>query len=216
LNSLQQKLYTTKIDLKKAIASEKPTFKLTDPTSWMSSPEAQLDIARAAEVMNMPGLKQLKRPLGMGTAEAPFGAIRYLDPSMPEQNQRPTPLINFSPREIIDFRIPRSTNGILEQKDKVLAKFVQKGLPDEMAETLTMALNGNPDDLSDIMPLIMTQFPEAFEKSKYKTFDGRFVDPNDKARAADSISKREDINSIQRAKMISKINKTGEVPEGMA
>jgi len=215
LNSLQQKLYTAKIDLKKAIASEKPTFKLTDVTSWMSSPESQLDVARAAEIMNKPGLKQLKRPLGMGAAEAPFGAIRYIDPSMPEQNQRPMPLINFSPREIIDYRIPRSTNGILEDKDKVLAKFVQKGLPDEMVETLTVALNGDPDDLSDIMPLIMTQFPEAFEKSKYKVFDGRFIDPNDKARAADSISRREDINSIQRAKMISKINKNGEVPEGM-
>jgi hypothetical protein len=216
LNALQQKLYTTKIDLKKAIAGEAPTFKPTDVNTWFNSPESQLDVARAAEVMNMPGLKQIKRPLRMGTSELPFGAIRYLDPSMPDQSQKPMPLINFSPREIIDFRIPRSTNGILEQKDKVLAKFVQKGLPDEMAETLTMALNGDPDDLSNIMPLIMTQFPDAFEKSKYKVFDGKFLDPNDKARAADSISKREDINSIQRAKMISKINKTGEVPEGMA
>lgn len=215
LNSLQEKLYTTTVDLRKAMASESPSFKPTDVNSWFSSPETQLDIARAAEVLNKPGLKQLQRPLRMGTAEAPFGAIRFVDPSMPDQNQKPTPLINFSPREIIDFRIPRSTNGILEQKDKVLAKFVQKGLPDEMAETLTMALNGDPDDLSNIMPLIMTQFPEAFEKSKYKVFDGRFIDPNDKARAADSISRREDINSIQRAKMISKINKTGEVPEGM-
>jgi hypothetical protein len=63
--------------------------------------------------------------------------------------------------------------------------------------------------------LIISQFPDVFEKSKYKIFDGRFIDPEDKARAADSISKREDIDSIQRAKMISKINKTGEVPEGM-
>lgn len=215
LNDIQSKLFTVKGDLKNAIAAESPNFNPMDFNTWFKSPEAQLDISRAAEIMNTPGLKQLKRPLRMGTAEAPFGAIRYLDPSIPDQNQRPMPLINFSPREIIDYRIPRSTNGILEDKEKVLAKFVQKGLPDEMVETLTVALNGNPDDLSDIMPLIMTQFPEAFEKSKYKVFDGRFIDPNDKARAADSISRREDINSIQRAKMISKINKTGEVPEGM-
>jgi hypothetical protein len=215
LNSLQEKLYTTKIDLKKGMASESPSFKPTDVTTWFSSPESQLDIARAAEIMNKPGLKQIKTPLRTGTAEAPYGAIRFIDPSMPDQERKPYPLINFSPREIINYRIPRSTNGILEDKDKVLAKFVQKGLPDEMIETLTMALNGDPDDLSDIMPLLSTQFPEVFEKSKYKVFDGRFIDPEDKARAADSISKREDINSIQRAKMISKINKTGEVPEGM-
>lgn len=123
--------------------------------------------------------------------------------------------IGFAPREIINYRVPLSTQAVLEQKDKVLAKFVQKGLPEEMIETLTMALNGDPGDLSDILPMILIQMPEIFEKSKYKVFDGKFIDPNDKARAADSISRREDINSIQRAKMISKINKNGEVPEGM-
>jgi hypothetical protein len=123
--------------------------------------------------------------------------------------------VDFTPKEIINYRVPLSTEGVLENKDKVLAKFTQKGLQDEMLETLTMALNGDPGDLSDILPLILLQMPEVFEKSKYKIFDGKFLDPNDKARAADSISKREDLNSIQRAKMISKINKNGEVSEGM-
>lgn len=123
--------------------------------------------------------------------------------------------IGFSPREIINYQIPRTTQGIIENKDRVLAKLVQNGVPDQMVDTIAQALNGHPEDLGNIASLLSTQFPTLFERSKYKTFDGKFVDPNDKARAADEISKRDDLNSIQRAKMINKINKTGEVPEGM-
>lgn len=124
-------------------------------------------------------------------------------------------MMGFTPKDIVNFRIPRSTQGILENKDKVLAKMVQKGLPDEMVETLTIALNDDGSDLSNIMPLIMTQMPHLFEKSKYKVFDGKFLDPNDRAKAADDISKRDDLSSIERAKMINKINRSGEVPEGL-
>jgi hypothetical protein len=59
------------------------------------------------------------------------------------------------------------------------------------------------------------QLPQLFEKSKYKVFDGKFMDPNDRAKAADDISRRDDLDSIQRARMINKINKFGEVPEGL-
>jgi hypothetical protein len=221
-NEMQQKMLTAQTDLAKAIASENSQQMRAGWGGWgnkimnatVGTPESGLGTAAAADFMNKPGLKQLKAPLRMGVEEAPFGTIRYLDPSIPRQQEKKMPLINFAPHDIINFRIPRTTNGILEQKDKVLAKFVQKGLPDEMIETLAMALDGDPEDVSDIMPMIYTQFPEHFEKSKYKIFDNKFIDPNDRARAADATSKREDIDSIQRAKMISKINKTGDVPEG--
>jgi hypothetical protein len=217
LNRMQSKLYTVKADLKKAIASEPAKFSPMNIASWLQSPDTQVDVARAAELMNAPLAKPFKTPLRISGAEAPFGIIRNYDPSMsnPYSSGRTPQSVDFSPREIINFRIPRSTQGILENKDKVLAKMVQKGLSDEMLETLTVALNGEPDDLSNVMPLIMTQMPEIFEKSKYKVFDGKFMDPNDRAKAADDISKRDDIDSIKRAKMISKINKTGEVPEGL-
>jgi len=123
--------------------------------------------------------------------------------------------IGFSPKEIINYRIPRTTQGIVENKDRVLAKLVQNGVPDQMVDTISHALNGNVEDLGNIAPLLLTQFPNMFERSKYKVFDGAFIDPNDKAKAADSISKRDDLNSIQRAKMINQINKKNEMPEGM-
>lgn len=123
--------------------------------------------------------------------------------------------VNFSPEEIVSYRIPRDTQGLLADKDKVLAKIVQSGAPSEMVDAIGQALNGDPEDVSNIAPLVMSQFPTLFQKGRYKTFDGKIVDPNDRARAADDISKREDMGSIERAKIISNINKDGTFPESL-
>jgi hypothetical protein len=121
----------------------------------------------------------------------------------------------INPREIINFRIPRSTDGILQNKDKVVAKLAQNGIPDEMLRTVAQALDGDKQDLADIAPLLATQFPALFERSKYKVFDGIIIDPNDKARISDVISKRTDVDSITRAKAINEINTKGTFPEGL-
>lgn len=220
LNQVQQKLYTAKADLKNAMASESPTFKLTDIKSWGSSPETQLDIAGAADVMNLPGLRQSKRALRLGTSELPFAALRFIDPSIPMPSEQEGPYrmpqsIGFSPKDVIGFKIPRSTQSIMENKDLVLAKLVQSGADPMMVDAITEGLNGSGEEISKVMPLIINQMPTLFQNSKYNVFDGKFLDPNDRAKAADDISKREDMNSIQRARMINKINKTGEMPEGM-
>lgn len=220
LNQVQQKLYTAKADLKNAMASESPTFKLTDIKSWGSSPETQLDIASAADVMNLPGLRQSKRALRLGTSELPFAALRFIDPSIPMPSEQEGPYrmpqsIDFSPKDVIGFKIPRSTQAIMENKDMVLAKLVQNNADPMMVDAITEGLNGSGEEISKVIPLIINQMPTLFEKRKYNTFDGKFLDPNDRARAADDISKKDDLNSIQKAKMINKINKTGEVPEGL-
>jgi hypothetical protein len=121
----------------------------------------------------------------------------------------------IDPREIVKYRLPTTTRGILEDKERVLAKLAQNKIPPEVIDTIAQALNEDQGSVADIAPLLMTQFPTLFEKSQYKVFDGKFVDPNEKAKAADAISKRDDLNSIQRAKMINQINKKGEMPQGL-
>jgi hypothetical protein len=121
----------------------------------------------------------------------------------------------IDPREIVKYRLPTTTRGILEDKERVLAKLAQNKIPPEVIDTIAQALNEDQGSVADIAPLLMTQFPTLFEKSQYKVFDGKFVDPNDKAKAADAISKRDDLDSIQRARMINQINKKNEMPEGM-
>lgn len=121
----------------------------------------------------------------------------------------------FDKQELIKYKLPTTTQGLKAEKHKILAKLSMEGLPDEMLNTITQALNGDDEDLSNVAPAIMVQFPELFKKGKYMQFDGKFLDPNDRAKAADDISKREDINSIQKAKMINQINKFNKVPEGL-
>lgn len=152
-----------------------------------------------------------------GAAMAPVrGTIMYKRQGQPmSEFGREPQSVGLSPKELIKYRIPRSTQGILENKEAVLAKLTQQGVPKEMVHTVAQAMNGEPDDLTNMASIMATQFPDLFEKSKYMIFDGKFLNPNDKARAADDISKRDDLDSIQRAKMISRINKTGEVPEGL-
>jgi len=103
----------------------------------------------------------------------------------------------------------------MENKDMVLAKLVQKGADPMVIDAVAEGLNGSGDDIANVMPLLVTQMPTLFEKAKYSTFDGKFLDPNDRAKAADDISRRDDLNSIERARMINKINKSGEMPEGL-
>ena len=163
-------------------------------------------------------MKQAAKVAPIGAAVGQRGAIQFMREGefVPESNMGRSPQsINFTPKELINYRLPRTTQGILENKDKVLAKLVQNGLDDNTIDTIAQALNGDPEDVANLMPQLSQQFGYIFEKSKYKVFDGKFIDPNDKARAADDISKRDDLNSIQRAKMISKINKNNEMPEGL-
>ena len=144
------------------------------------------------------------------------GTIQYMRQGQPvSEVGREPQSVGLTPKQLINYRIPRSTQGILENKEAVLAKLTQQGVPKEMVHTVAQAMNGEPDDLTNMASIMATQFPDLFEKSKYMIFDGKFLNPNDKARAADDISRRDDLDSIQRAKMISRINKTGEVPEGM-
>ena len=121
----------------------------------------------------------------------------------------------ITPREIIDYKIPRTTQGILENKERTIAKLVQNNVPPELVDTIAQALNGDSEDIANIAPMIVAQFPHIFEKSKYQVFDG-IISPSERAKAADAISKREDMNSVQRAKAINGINKSGKFPQELA
>jgi hypothetical protein len=224
-NEMQQKMLTAKTDLAKAVASEKAQTAQAGWGGWfnklanetLGSPEAGLGMANVADILQSKPVKPLLTPVRAATEEAPFSAIRYLDPSTrnPYSTGRSPDSIGFSPKDVINFKIPRNTQAIMENKDIVLAKLVQKGADPMVIDAVAEGLNGSGDDIANVMPLLVTQMPTLFEKAKYSTFDGKFLDPNDRAKAADDISKRDDMNSIQRAKMINKINKSGEVPEGL-
>jgi hypothetical protein len=220
-NELQQKFLTAEEDLTKSLAADAAKEGSLSvfgnlQKQFLNSPEAMLGLSQVANVMNSPVGKASKVPLRLGIEESPFQAIRYIDPSVNQDRIGREPnSVGLSPMQMVNYRLPRTTQGLLENKDKVIAKLSVTGVPDEMINTIAQALNGDSEDIANIAPLVMTQFPNLFERSKYKTFDGKFMDPVDKARAADDISKKDGMDSITKAKMISRINKNNEVPEGL-
>lgn len=210
----------------------------------LGSPEAGLGIANVSEMAQIPGIKQAITAGRVGLEEAPFAANRYLDPSIPQYIQRPQeqqpeapagferpkalPSSSYNmfpnlapkstmitPKQMINYKIPRSTQGILDNKEMVMGKLIQNGVPDELINTIAQALDTDSEDIANIAPLIVAQFPNIFEKSKYQVFDG-VIASTERAKAADAISKREDMNSVQRAKAINGINKSGKFPQELA
>ena len=244
-NDMQSDFLTVKKDLTKSIAAgkvSKPTFGneglLSRAMSALTSgEETALGAANIAEFLQGKVPSAGITGARLMTQEAPSAAMRFIDPSIPTGNYREPqgmfegvkpafpeaflPSAKFiPPKELIQYRIPRSTEGILENKDKVIAKMVQNNVPPDMVDTIVHALNKDHEAVSDIAPLIVSQFPTLFEKTKYSngkkynTFYGQFLG-GDGAKAADDISKRDDLNSIQKAKMIDGINKRNKVPEGL-
>lgn len=210
----------------------------------LGSPEAGLGIANVSEMAQIPGIKQAITAGRVGLEEAPFAANRYLDPSIPQyiqrpQEQQPEAPVGFerpkalpsstykmfpnlaptssmiTPKQMINYKIPRTTQGILDNKEMVMGKLIQNGVPDELVNTIAQALDTDSEDIANIAPMIVAQFPHIFEKSKYQVFDG-VIASTERAKAADAIAKREDMNSVQRAKAINGINKSGKFPQELA
>ena len=238
-NDMQSDFLTVKKDLTKSIAAgkvSKPTFGneglLSRAMSALTSgEETALGAANIAEFLQGKVPSAGITGARLMTQEAPSAAMRFIDPSIPTGNYREPqgmfegvkpafpeaflPSAKFiPPKELIQYRIPKSTQGILENKDKVIAKMVQNNVPPDMVDMVVHALNKDHEAVSNIAPLIISQFPTLFERTKYNMFDGQFIG-GDGAKAADDISKRDDLNSIQKAKMIDGINKRNKVPEGL-
>lgn len=130
----------------------------------------------------------------------------------PSKNFRTTQSVSgldMTPMEVMKTRLPRSTKGLIENKDLVIAKLAINGVPPEMIDTITQALNDEPEALESLGPMVAMQFPNLFAKSKYNMFDGKILDPNERSKAADDTSKRDDLNSLQKAKIINELNKNG-------
>lgn len=174
-----------------------------------------VDIARSStsEALSSPGGELIQRigkrtvtnELNQGRKPQSVEAGRY-------DFSRVKPAFGFGrpdPMEVAKMRLPRTTEGLIKNKEAVISKLMVNGVPDEMIGAITQALNEDPDAVGSVASLMAMQFPTLFEKSKYKMFDGKILDPQERAKAADDTSKRDDLNSLQKAKIINEVNKTG-------
>lgn len=203
----------------------------------LGSPEAGLGMASVAEFMNKPYISPLKTSARLGVSEAPFSTMRQLDVSMPtsptppfapEQDSQAPQGYNFSGikpafefggdrtpqgfddvNPIAKMKLPRSSADWIKNKDMVLQKMASAGVPSEMIDATFEAVNEDHGKVEGLVSTIAMSFPELFVSSKYNMINGRILDPNERAKAADDMSKRDDVGSVQKAKIIRELNKSG-------
>lgn len=154
--------------------------------------------------------EELSRVLGTGSRQMRDNYV------MENENKFPKTFGRYPQSvDIINTRIPRSIDWMLQNKEIVLEKLASTGMSDELYRAVAYGLNKSPKNLPNVVPLLMQEY-DIFEDGpgNYQTLDGKFIDRNEAAKAADDVSNRENLNSIQRAKMINSINKM-KVPEGL-
>lgn len=146
----------------------------------------------------------LARMLSTGSRQARDNYIMENKSKFPKVFGREPQSLNIE-----DVKIPRSIQGILSNKEMVLEKLASTGMSDNLYRSIAYGLNKSPKNLPNVIPLLMTEYPDIFEEdpSSYNLLDGKFIDSNEAAKAADETSKRSDLNSVQKAKIINEINK---------
>lgn len=111
------------------------------------------------------------------------------------------------PEQLIRTPLPRSTQGLIDKKPFVLAKIAQ--MMPEMLDAVKDVYENNPENLGELAQVISMKMPHVFEKDKYNRFDGRILSEVDKQKAIKDTLLNEKINSIEQAKIITKLNKEG-------
>lgn len=124
----------------------------------------------------------------------------------PNRGRRPDSVMNL-PEELIRTPLPRTTQGLMEKKNFVLAKIAQQA-PD-MLESVQDVFENSPERLPELAQVIAMKMPQFFERDKYNRFDGRILTEQDKARAIKDTLGDTRLNSIEQAKIITKLNKEG-------
>lgn len=152
---------------------------------------------------------RLGQGLATPTGQNVMNGVRKL-PVIQQGNQgeygRKPNSINI-PEELIRTPLPRTTDGMMKNKNFVLAKVAQ--MAPEMFEAVKDTYDREPEMLSEIAPVLAQKMPHLFERDKYNRFDGRVMSEQDKSRVIKDTLTNSQLNSIQQAQIITKLNKDG-------
>ena len=125
------------------------------------------------------------------------------DPSREPQSIDINPIVE-------DKLLPRSTQWAIDHPNLVKAKLLREA-PD-LAAQVSIAMERNDHrTLQKVMPLVAQQLPHVFENSEYGEFDGKIIDPNQRAMFIENVMSDPSIDTYQKAEIIDHLNKTHEV-----
>lgn len=106
-----------------------------------------------------------------------------------------------------NMRLPRSTEFALSHPNVFLAKIAYSA-PQHLDIVEEALSNQDGEALSAILPVIMAEAPAIFERDQYDRLDG-VIPKHNRMKAGLDVADKEDLDPIQKAKLRTRINKTG-------
>lgn len=118
--------------------------------------------------------------------------------------RRPQSVENL-PSQLIETTLPRTVDGIMENKKLFLAKAAQQA-PD-LFKGLEFLVNNRPEDLEIALPAMILKAPHLFDRDKYGRIDNKILDPSMQMKAREDIMESE-LTNTEKIAMIDKLNRT--------
>lgn len=143
---------------------------------------------------NSPNLQDYFR--GVGAAIIP----KVMSPKREPQS------IQNIPMQLIKTKLPRDVEGILANKEILLAKVAQQ-YP-QAFEQVKFVVEERPEDIESMMPMILNMLPHAFESDKYGRINNKILDPLMQKKARGDIMEDSRLSNTQKINMINKLNRT--------
>jgi hypothetical protein len=110
------------------------------------------------------------------------------------------------PTQLVSMKIPRTSTGIMENKQLVLAKIAQE-MPENFPEM--QAMMESEVDVNDALPMLIEMLPHMFEKDRYNRINN--ILPEDmKPMAMEEIRKDENLSPTEKISRLDLMNRTGE------
>ena len=95
----------------------------------------------------------------------------------------------------------------MQNQKFVMAKVAQ--MAPEMFDAVKDAYENNPESIGEIAQVLSMKMPHFFEKDKYNRFDGRILSEKDKNMAIKDTMNNPKMSSIEKGKVITRLNKEG-------
>jgi hypothetical protein len=219
INSAQHDFLTVSSDLKnklKSLELAAPAKQHIEKTnaveglldSFLGGSQGRLDSAARKEWYQNVIPEPVRAVIPYAAEEAPNAVYRqkFQGNEMKGNWRNPSSIPNI-PEEFIRTPLPRSTDGLMKNKNFVLGKIAQ--MAPEMFEGVKDVFENSPEQLPEIAQVLSQKMPHFFEKDKYNRFDGRVLSEADKQKAIKDTLLRKDISSIDQAKIITRLNKEG-------
>lgn len=145
------------------------------------------------------GIREM-RPENEGRSPQSLGGIESIPTSR-----------NNLPLAISRTKLPRTVEGLLANKKVLLAKTAQQA--PEYFDQVKFFVEERPEDLEQLLPMIMKLVPHAFESDKYGRVNGMILDPMMQQKAREDLMQDPNLTNTQRIQMIDKLNRTNELED---